>query len=209
MLGRLFLLRPTGAVQVTVHHQLGEREKAEIDFVVLHLPILQAGHRLPHGLEVDLGIHVLNLRERRQLRGEILFQFKRQREVFLDVIARVGKFVTLTHRRPLQLHRHEQQRRLQLALRILRIAPMQHAQREVKHIHTALFNVRTSRPFGVQQAPLQPAIRIVCLQPRIAQLPFTQRLQPFLTQRPSRRRILHTGQMFAGQHIDLVLQRSR
>ena len=193
MLGRLFLLRPTGAVQVTVHHQLGEREKAEIDFVVLHLPILQAGHRLSHGLEVDLGIHVLNLRERRQLRGEILFQFKRQREVFLDVIARVGKFVTLTHRRTLQLHRHEQQRRLQLALRILRIAPMQHAQREVKHIHTTLFNVRARRPLGIQQAPLQPAIRVVCLQPRIAQLPFTQRLQPFLAQRTSRRRILHTG----------------
>ena len=209
MLGRLFLLRPTGAVQVTVHHQLGEREKAEIDFVVLHLPILQAGHRLPHGLEIDLGVHVLNLRKRRQLRSEILFQFKRQREVFLDVIARVGKFVTLTHRRTLQLHRHEQQRRLQLALRILRIAPMQHTQREVKHINTALFNVSARRPLGIQQAPLQPAIRIVCLQPRIAQLPFTQRLQPFLTQRPSRRRILHTGQMFAGQHIDLVLQRSR
>ena len=70
---------------------------------------------------------------------------------------------------------------------------MQHAQREVKHIHTALFNVRARRPLGIQQAPLQPAIRIVCLQPRITQLPFTQRLQPFLAQRPSRRRILHTG----------------
>ena len=109
-----------------------------------------------------------------------MFQFKRQREVFLDVIARVGKFVTLTHRRTLQLHGHEQQRRLQLALRILRIAPMQHAQREVKHIHTALFNVSARRPLGIQQAPLQPAIRVVCLQPRIAQFPFTQRLQPFL-----------------------------
>ena len=109
-----------------------------------------------------------------------MFQFKRQREVFLDVIASVGKFVTLTHRRTLQLHGHEQQRRLQLAFRILRIAPMQHAQREVKHIHTALFNVRARRPLGIQQAPLQSAIRVVCLQPRIAQLPFTQRLQPFL-----------------------------
>ena len=206
MLCGLLFRRPTGAVQVAIHHQLSEREEAEIDFIILHFPVLQSTYGLTHCLKVGLGIQILEFRKRRQLSGKILLQLKCQRQVFLNMIPRVGQLVPLTHRSPLKFDRHQQQRRFQLALGILRIAPVQHAQGEIKHIHTALLNVSACRAFGVQQAPLQPAVGIVRLQARVAQFLLAQWLEPFLAQGSARRGILHPFQMFPGQNLHLAFE---
>ena len=153
---------PARLVEVAIHQELAEREEPEHDRAAVDLPPLLVAHRQGHGVEEALGglgrVGIgLGIGELGQVDAEVGAELGDEREVDLGVFFAGAEPEPLAGARPLELDRHEQQRRAQrpLPLAVVGLEPAEHSRHEEERVDPLLLERRPRRVEDRQQPRLQ------------------------------------------------------